>query len=82
MTCAPGLGEALPQVETAQCIYLDYNGTTPVWAEVAAAAAPYLHTHFGNPSSGHAYGSTVSCSAVRPGPSAWVRLLPLPVLSE
>ena len=25
-------------------------------AQVAAEMAPYVHTHFGNPSSGHAYG--------------------------
>jgi cysteine desulfurase len=36
-------------------IYLDYNATTPVDARVAEAALPYLTTHFGNPSSGHAY---------------------------
>jgi cysteine desulfurase len=36
-------------------IYLDYNATTPVDPRVAEAALPYLTTHFGNPSSGHAY---------------------------
>jgi cysteine desulfurase len=36
-------------------IYLDYNATTPVDPRVAEAAQPYLRTHFGNPSSGHAY---------------------------
>jgi cysteine desulfurase len=35
--------------------YLDYNATTPVDPAVAEAALPYLHTHFGNPSSTHAY---------------------------
>jgi hypothetical protein len=35
-------------------IYLDYNATTPVDPRVAEAALPYLTTHFGNPSSGHA----------------------------
>lgn len=37
-------------------IYLDYNATTPVDPEVAAAMWPYLALHFGNPSSSHAYG--------------------------
>jgi cysteine desulfurase len=36
-------------------IYLDYNATTPVDPRVAEAALPYLTTHFGNPSSSHAY---------------------------
>jgi cysteine desulfurase len=34
-------------------IYLDYNATTPLRAEVLEAMTPYLHTHFGNPSSTH-----------------------------
>ncbi|MCS6924739.1 MAG: cysteine desulfurase [Candidatus Binatia bacterium] len=34
-------------------IYLDYNATTPVRQEVIEAMLPYLHTHFGNPSSVH-----------------------------
>ncbi|KPK87929.1 MAG: selenide, water dikinase [Bacteroides sp. SM23_62_1] len=37
-------------------IYLDYNATTPVDPEVAAAMQPYLFGHFGNPSSSHQYG--------------------------
>lgn len=39
-----------------QPIYLDYNATTPVAPEVAAAMRPWLDTNFGNPSSSHAYG--------------------------
>jgi cysteine desulfurase NifS/selenium donor protein len=39
-------------------IYLDYNATTPVDPRVAEAMAPFLHTHFGNPSSGHTFGVT------------------------
>ena len=39
-------------------IYLDYNATTPIAPEVADAMTPYLREHFGNPSSGHAYGLT------------------------
>ena len=38
-------------------VYLDYNATTPVAPEVLAAMLPYLQTHFGNPSSQHAYGA-------------------------
>jgi len=38
-------------------IYLDYNATTPIAPEVAEAMAPFLFEHFGNPSSGHAYGA-------------------------
>lgn len=37
-------------------IYLDYNATTPIDPEVAAAIHPYLEEHFGNPSSSHWYG--------------------------
>lgn len=37
-------------------VYLDYNSTTPVDPRVTEAMLPYLTTHFGNPSSGHAYG--------------------------
>lgn len=37
-------------------IYLDYNATTPIDPEVAAAMRPYLEEHFGNPSSSHWYG--------------------------
>ena len=39
-------------------IYLDYNATTPVDPAVAEAMLPYLHSHFGNPSSTHTYGKT------------------------
>ena len=37
-------------------IYLDYNATTPIDPAVVDAMLPYLQTHFGNPSSTHAYG--------------------------
>jgi len=37
-------------------IYLDFNATTPIDAEVVEAILPFLRTHFGNPSSGHVYG--------------------------
>ena len=37
-------------------IYLDYNATTPVAPEVAAAIRPWLEHEFGNPSSAHVFG--------------------------
>ena len=37
-------------------VYLDYNATTPVAAEVADAIEPFLREQFGNPSSSHRYG--------------------------
>jgi len=37
-------------------IYLDYNATTPISREAAEAMTPYLHDHFGNPSSAHPFG--------------------------
>lgn len=37
-------------------IYLDYNATTPIDPEVAAAMLPCIREHFGNPSSTHVYG--------------------------
>lgn len=36
-----------------QTIYLDHNATTPLRAEALEAMLPYLHDHFGNPSSVH-----------------------------
>ena len=44
-------------------IYLDYNATTPLDPAVRDAMLPYLHEHFGNPSSAHAFG-TVAHEAV------------------
>jgi cysteine desulfurase len=41
---------------TQRPIYLDHNATTPVLPEVVDAMLPFLTEHFGNPSSGHAYG--------------------------
>ena len=37
-------------------LYLDYNATTPIDPQVAAAMLPYVHDYFGNPSSGHSFG--------------------------
>jgi cysteine desulfurase len=39
-------------------IYLDYNATTPIDLAVTEAMLPYLHEHFGNPSSSHLFGRT------------------------
>jgi cysteine desulfurase len=35
---------------------LDHNATTPLLPDVVDAMLPYLREHFGNPSSGHAFG--------------------------
>jgi len=37
-------------------IYLDYNATTPIAPEVVDEMLPYIHAHFGNPSSSYAMG--------------------------
>ena len=39
-----------------ETIYLDYNATTPIAPEVAAAMRPFIEMEFGNPSSLHYYG--------------------------
>ena len=54
-------------------IYLDYNATTPVDPRVVEACLPYLAEHFGNPSSGHAYGRAAA-AAVAPARAAVARL--------
>ncbi len=38
---------------TMRQIYFDYNATTPIAPSVVEAMMPYLHGHFGNPSSPH-----------------------------
>lgn len=38
-------------------VYLDYNATTPIDPLVAEAMYPFIHTHFGNPSSSHLFGA-------------------------
>uniref|UniRef100_A0A061S7P8 Cysteine desulfurase n=1 Tax=Tetraselmis sp. GSL018 TaxID=582737 RepID=A0A061S7P8_9CHLO len=48
------VGIPLPFSE--DCIYLDYNATTPIFPEVADEMQPFLTHSFGNPSSTHAYG--------------------------
>ncbi|WIA11892.1 hypothetical protein OEZ85_011977 [Tetradesmus obliquus] len=49
-----GVGSKLPHL--AECVYLDYNATTPIYPEVSEAMKPYIYELFGNPSSVHAYG--------------------------
>lgn len=53
-----GIGKAHPFSECPEyknCIYLDYNATTPVFPEVTDAMMPFLTTCFGNPSSSHVF---------------------------
>jgi cysteine desulfurase len=42
--------------EMIMAIYLDYNATTPHDPAVIEVMRPFLETHFGNPSSAHAFG--------------------------
>jgi cysteine desulfurase len=46
-------------------IYLDYNASTPVAEEVAAAMRPFLSEHFGNPSSHHWAGQPAKAALER-----------------
>lgn len=39
-------------------VYLDNAATTPIAPEVLEAMLPYMHEHFGNPSSTHSFGRT------------------------
>jgi len=55
ITRAPGTPKEINSMS--KPIYLDYNATTPHDPEVIAAMKPYLEAVFGNPSSGHWYGS-------------------------
>ena len=43
-------------IKNPKCIYLDYNGTTPIHKRVLDAMTPFLTTQFGNPSSSHYFG--------------------------
>lgn len=46
-------------------LYFDHNATTPLLAEVVEAMEPYLTTHFGNPSSAHAFGREAKAALER-----------------
>lgn len=50
-----GWEAAVPPVKQPM-IYLDYNATAPLSASAREAMRPFLHEHFGNPSSVHAAG--------------------------
>lgn len=56
-------------------LYLDHNATTPLLPEVVEAMLPFLTTHFGNPSSGHAYGKVAkdAVAAARAQVAALIR---------
>lgn len=58
---APGRPPGLDQGP----VYLDHNGTTPVDTRVIDALMPYLHTHFGNPSSAHVFGHEPAAALAR-----------------
>ena len=47
----------VPLKTSSRIIYLDYNGTTPIYPEVSQALTPFLTEHYGNASSGHALGT-------------------------
>ena len=49
-------------------IYLDHNAATPLLPQVVEAMLPHLLEHFGNPSSGHAYGERAHEAVVRARP--------------
>ena len=55
-------------------IYLDYNATTPVEAEVVEAMLPWFTDKFGNPSSSHNYGR-IAKQAVEQGRSQVAALI-------
>jgi cysteine desulfurase len=48
--------EETEDTATTECIYLDYNGTTPIHPLVLATMLPFFTMHFGNPSSSHYFG--------------------------
>ena len=57
-----------------KCVYLDYNGTTPIYPPVLEAMLPYLTEHFGNPSSSHYYGQAPTV-AVRKARLALLKII-------
>lgn len=57
---AVGVGTPLPHMQ--DCIYLDYNATTPIYPEVAAAMELFTYRGFGNPSSVHTYGQATKAA--------------------
>ena len=57
-----------------KCVYLYYNGTTPIHPSVLEAMLPYFTQHFGNPSSSHYYGQEPK-RAVNQARSSLLRLI-------
>jgi selenocysteine lyase/cysteine desulfurase len=57
---ARGRGGPLPHLQ--QCIYLDWNATTPIFPEVTEAMQPFTFEAFGNPSSRHVYGARTAAA--------------------
>eukprot|EP01051_Picozoa_sp_SAG22_P008102 SAG22_NODE_599_length_8683_cov_3.593080_2_plen_430_part_00 len=54
-----GVGVQLPGMRRkvhGECVYLDWNATSPIFPEVSMEMLPFISDHFGNPSSGHAFG--------------------------
>ena len=65
LRASSAIGSPLPRAEEhGSCIYLGYQATSPVWPEVADAATPFLQLHWGNPSSGHAFGRSCATAAL------------------
>ncbi|GLI36154.1 hypothetical protein DAMNIGENAA_35870 [Desulforhabdus amnigena] len=58
-------GECLKKESKLKPIYLDYNATTPIDPQVAGAMLPFIHEHFGNPSSSHVFGTKAKSAVER-----------------
>ena len=89
----PRLGEALPHLEQAGCIYLDYNATTPIFPEVsnqqfaAPCGAHQFHRRRGHrlaPPPRAAYACSLPCptssASASPTPPPFLKRLCLPSL--
>ncbi|MGH8751767.1 MAG: cysteine desulfurase family protein [Burkholderiales bacterium] len=59
-------------------VYFDHNATTPLDMRVFKAMLPYLHTHYGNASSRHEYGTQAkkAIAAAREQVAAAVKVAP------
>src|SRR5262249_3302715 len=55
-TAAAAVASAAGKLLAMTPTYLDYNATTPLDPAVIEGMLPFLHEHFGNPSSTHEYG--------------------------
>ena len=63
------------------CVYLDYNGTTPVYPPVLEAMMPYFTDNFGNPSSSHHFGTKPKAAVIKARRSL-LSLIQEPVASD